>query len=420
MSKPLSIQYYMQFFPGQGAVGTMQPITLARTLADRGHHVRVLSADYNIDSNAPELPYSYESPHGGRVEVLRLRSKPGGRETLKQRLVSYVDFMFIARKAGLALPRPDVVIGSIQPMFTGRAALQVARIRKAPFVLEVRDLWPDALEVKGAVTGWKAKGLHLVVNQLYRHADRIISITPGIRTELLKKPQVQVPVDCCPNGFDPALFDDPRARRKEVREKYGWGDDFVAIYTGAHAKVTAVEVIVRTAERLRDRAGIRFAVFGHGPTKQEVVELSAALNLSNIEFHPPVPKHEIPGLLGAADAALMTLFHSPLIHIYFQNKFMDYMGASCPILAALEGEQADIIRSIDAGIVVPTFDAKGLAEAVIWGREHPTDLAAMGERGKRFVFDRLLLNDILHRYADAVEATAQGRASTHPVWTPFL
>ena len=415
----MKIHYYMQFFPGANAPGSQQPMTLARFLADRGHEVTVLSTDYNLDSGLPEDPVEYASPGGGSLKVLRFPSPRGGRGSNVQRLRSYVAFMVTARREGMKLDRPDVILGSIQPLFTGWAAMQVAHKKRVPFVLEVRDLWPDALVVKGAITGWQAVPFHWMVNKLYHNAQRIVSITPGIKKELLKKGIAAGKVDVFPNGFDPQLFDLREESREAVRQRYGWGDDFVAIYTGAHTQVTAVDVIVRAASVLREREEIRFELFGEGPTKEMAVRLAKELELKKIRFHDPVPKSEVPGLLAAADVALMCLFKSPLIHIYFENKFIDYMGAGKPILAAMEGEQAAIIREWQTGCVVPTFDHESLARLIAEAADNFAPFAEMGENGWRLVRERFLLPTILDRYAHMLETVAAGKAAILEAWEPF-
>lgn len=414
----MRLHYVMQFLPGESSAGSQQPISLVATLAARGHDVVVVSADYNIDSGADE-PQIDRQVGLGRLRVLRVPCPRGGRGGNRQRLRAYLSFMVSTWRLLRRLEKPDVVIGSIQPMFAGWAALLAARRAAVPFVLEIRDLWPDALVVKGAVSPLQAKPLHWIVDKLYRESVRIVSLTPGIRTELLKKGVPSKKIDVFPNGFSPALFDAPGPSREEIRERYGWGRDFVAVYTGSFQKVTAVEVFVRAAQCLMGQAGIRIALFGAGPTKNEVVTLARELGVRNVEFHDPVPKREVPAILRAADAGLMALFRSPLVHIYFENKLMDYMGAGLPILAAMEGEQARLIEENDVGRVCGTFDGEGLARLIEEAEADPAECQRRGEAGARFVRSHLLLPDILSRYAETVEAAGRSEAGTHAAWVPF-
>jgi len=324
-----------------------------------------------------------------------------------------------ALRTGLRLGRPDVVIASIQPLFTAWTARRVARWRGVPWLLEVRDLWPDALVVKGAISRRQALPLELLARSLYRDADRIVSVTPGIKLELVRKGIDDNKIDVFPNGFDPALFTLPPGARERDREQLGWGSKFVVLFAGTHTEVTAVDVIIRAAAQLRHRSDIRFELYGYGQTKPAVMRLARDLGLDNVGFHDPVPKSRIPSLVNASDVCLMTLFESPLIHIYFENKLMDYMGSGKPILAAMGGQQAELIVKHRAGRVVKAFDHDGLARLIAEAADHPGELAELGANGQRLVRERLLLPDILPRYAEVVEAVAARRARGIDAWDPF-
>jgi glycosyltransferase involved in cell wall biosynthesis len=399
----MRIHYYMQYFPGAEAVGSQQPITLAGFLARRGHEVTVFSCDLNLDTGLKERSHSESMENGGSLRIIRIPAPEGGRRSNIERLKAYVLFMFSVKRAGMMAQAPDVILGSIQPLFTGWAAMRVAKKKRVPFMLEVRDLWPDALVVKKAVNPWLAKPLFRMADSLYAGAVKIVSLTPGIKKELVAKGIPSGKISVFPNGFDPSFFELQKGRRDSVRSEYGWNDDFVAIYTGSFTQVTAVDVIVRAAGVLRDRSNIRFELFGKGPTRDAVAGLAEQLGLKNIRFHEPVPKCEVPGLLAAADVALMCLFETPLAHIYFENKFLDYMGAGKPIIAAMEGEQADIIKRHGTGQVVSTYDHEGLARAVMEATGNFAPFAEMGENGRRLVHEQFLLPSIIENYAKAIE-----------------
>ena len=413
----MRIQYYMQYFPGATAAGSMQPMALAAALARRGHEVTVVAADTNLDTDTREAAVD-EQLEGGRLRVLRLPTWRGGRGSNVARLKAYLSYMFVAAPRGWLLPRADVVVGSIQPLFAGLAALAVAEAHRAPFVLEVRDLWPDALVVKKAVSPLQARPLHAIANLLYRKARRIVTLTPGIRDELIKKDLKNKQIDVFPNGFDPDLFRAAGDERKAVRARYGWKNDFVAIYTGSFTKVTAMDVVVRAAARLADKPSIRFALFGNGPTKPEIVALAEAIGADNVQFYDPVPKVNIPGLLAAADVGLMSLFETPLAHLYFENKLMDYMGAGKAIMGAMDGHQAAIIRKHDAGRVVSPGDDAGLARMIAQASEDRSMVRDCGARGRMLVQERLLLPEILARYARVIEAAGQRKLDVVPPWEP--
>jgi glycosyltransferase involved in cell wall biosynthesis len=413
------IHHFQQFFAGPNSPGTLTPRKLVRLLADRGHQVHVVAGDFNAYSEQEEPSEDQPSPGGGRMQVHRLPAARGMRRGLRARLETYLGYAFRARRFARTLPRPDVVVGSIQPLFTGWVARRQALRWGVPFLLEVRDLWPDALVVKGAITAWQAWPLHRLANRLYAGAGRVVSLTPGIKTVLVKKGLPPGKVDVLTNGFDPELYQLAPGSRDRVRAELGWQDRFVALFTGTHVEVTAVETIVRTAAALRERTDIRFDLFGQGQRKPAAMALAQELGLANIHFHDPVPKRRIPELLEAADVALMTLFKSPLIDIYFENKLLDYMGAGKPILAAMDGMQSELIRQFQTGRAVGSFDHEGLAGLVTEAAADYEPLRAMGANGRRLVQERFLMSDILNRYAIVIEAVAERRADKIPAWDPL-
>jgi glycosyltransferase involved in cell wall biosynthesis len=397
----------------------MQPRKLSVALADAGHDVHVVASDLNVYSEQAEPEEAISTISGGGVFVHRVKEHSGLRRSLAARLKNYLGYVRPALQVAATLPRPDIVLASVQPLFAAWAGRRVARKYGVPWLLEVRDLWPDALEVKGAIRSWQARPLHALANSLYNSADRIVSITPGIKVELLRKGLDPRRVDVFPNGFDPDLFKVEEGERKEQRRALGWDSSIVCLFTGTHTEVTAVDTLVRAAAYVPADRGIRFDFVGYGQTKPRAIALARELGLQHVYFHDPVPKGRIPGLIAAADICLMSLFESPLIHIYFENKLMDYMGSGKPIVAAMGGQQAEIIAAHQAGRVVPAFDAKGLAAAILDLAADPTVRDTMGGNGRRFVQEHLLLPDILGRYVRVIEAVARGQAYELLSWEPF-
>ncbi len=414
----MRILYLHQFFAGPDAPGPAQPRNLVRRLAERGHAVEVLACDFNAYNEQDEPEEFYQTAAGGSVRVHRLATPRGLRANLVSRLRSYGQFAWAAHRVARRWPAPEVVLVSIQPLFGGYAALRLARRWGRPLLLEIRDLWPDALVVKKAIAPWQAAPLEALARSLYFGARRLVCLTPGLRTEILKKGVPADRVDLLPNGYDAELFRLAPEAREETRAALGWEGQFAAVYTGTHTEVTAIEVMVRAAAHLRDRPDIRLDLFGTGQTKPAAMALARELGLDNIHFHDPVPKSRVPAILAGADAGLMTLFQSPLIHIYFENKLIDYLGAGKPILAAMGGVQAALIEREGAGWVVPGLDDAGLAGLIRAAADDPAACQARGAAGRAFVRQHLAQEMILERYAQVLEGLA-GVAPLPPVWDPL-
>ena len=415
----MHIHFYHQFFAGKEAPGPMQPRMLVQMLAERGHTVDIIASDFNVYNEQDEIAELYHTSKGGVVAVHRLRTPRNVRTSLLNRLRTYAVYAWRAYWFGRTLKRPDVVMTSIQPLFSGVAAYKMAQYWKAPFLLEIRDLWPDALVVKKAISRWQAYPLEKMARMLYLGASRVVSLTPGIKIELLKKGVSPAKLDLLPNGFNPEFSHSAQGMRTKIRSDYGWNEQFVAIYTGTHTEVTAIDVIVKAADALKARKDIRFDLFGTGQSKAKAMALAKQMELTNIHFHEAVPKSKIPALLEAADVGIMTLFKSPLIHIYFENKLIDYMGAKKPIVAAMDGIQAELITRYGAGKVTASFDYKGLAELIEETCDNPDQAKQMGEAGYRFVSTRLVQKTILEHYVERLESLACGNIQDVPAWDPL-
>ncbi len=415
----IRLRLYQQFLSGPMSPGPHQPRRLIQRLGERGHDVDVISGDVNVYDERKEEPEETCFPGGNAVRVFRLRTPKGLRRNLATRLRCYLGYAISAEWHSRKLIEPDLVLGSIQPMFAGSVAWRAARRARAPFVLEVRDLWPDALEAKGALSSSQARPLQHLVDRLYANATRVVSLTPGITDELVRKGVDPAKVDTMPNGFDRSLYDVPPDTRNRVRKQMAWGEDFVAIYVGTHVEVTAVDVIIRAAAALKNRPGLRFVLFGSGQRKPAVIQLARDLGLTNVSFHDPVPKARVPELLYAADVGLMSLFRSPLSHIYFENKLIDYLGAALPIVAAMDGMQGQILMDARAGLSVPSHDDAGMAEAIARLAEDRAEARRMGLRGREYVETRFLQSAILDRYVAMLEAVARGEAEGLEPFSPF-
>ncbi len=415
----MNILYVHQFYAGPESPGPHQPRDLVRVLAERGHQVEVVACDLNAYNEQAEPEETLEFPGGGSLRVHRLPVPRNLRAGLANRLKTYGLFAWRAWRFGRTLPRPDLVMATIQPLFGGFAAFRLARRWRVPFFLEVRDLWPDALVVKKAIRPWQAVPLQRMAKSLYTGADRVAVLTPGLKTELLGKGIPADRLDVFPNSYDERFFRLESGTRERMRKQLGWDEQFVAVYVGSLTEVTAVETLVRAGAHLNNRPDIRIDIFGSGQSKPKAMAMAQDLGLDHVHFHDSIPKSQVPAILAAADAGVMTLFRSPLIHIYFENKFIDYMGAGLSIVASLEGVQAGLLRESGAGLVVPTFDSEAVAKALAELAGDSGTCRKMGEAGRQYISTRLAQPDVLNRYADTLEAVGRGQGSTLSPWDPF-
>lgn len=370
-------------------------------LAQAGHRVTVIASpvSYLTGKNARKpIPQKYQD---GRVTILRAYTYQALHKSFVHRVFAFLSFMWSSFWLGLRIHDVDLVWGTSPPIFQGVTAWLLARLKRAAFLFEVRDLWPAFAVAVGVLQNPILIRLSEWLERfLYARADRLIINSPGFEAHV--RARGARAVSLVPNGADPAMFD-PESDGAGFRSQHDWGEDFVALYAGAHGLSNDLDVVLDAAALLKDERGCRIVFLGDGKEKPALVARAEALGLENVCFLPPVPKTEMGAALAAADACIAILKPIEMYRTVYPNKVFDYMAAGRPVVLAMEGVIRKVVAEAGAGIAVRPGDPGGLAEAV---RELARDRTAardMGQRGRAYVvryFDRARLAEELVRIVE--------------------
>lgn len=301
------------------------------------------------------------------------------------RVLNWVSYALVAPWSALRGPKPDIVYASSPHLLTGLTGLLVARIRRASFVLEVRDVWPQVLIDVGGMPERSRliRALEALERFLYRRAQAIVVVSAGMRSYLISRGASPDKLRVIPNGADPDDFVPPYSR-EELRKRYGV-KEFAFVYAGAHGSKDGLDAILRTAfELLNELPHLEFFLVGDGPVKEELVRTADRQGLRNVRFLAPVPKKEMAALLGAMDVALHTVADIPLFEAALSpNKLMDYMAAGMPVITNAPGEGAALVEEAGAGIAVRTNElTQAVRKAVEAG---PEQRARWGEKAREHI-----------------------------------
>ncbi len=303
------------------------------------------------------------------------------------RVLSWMSYCVMAFARGLRCARPDVVYASSPHLLTGLIGLWLSRLRRARFVLEVRDMWPQILVEMDVLSkrSLLLRALERLERTLYRRADAIVALADGLRSQIIDRGADAQRVFTIPNGPDPDEFAAP-ASRDDLRARYGLRGTIFA-YTGAHGPANGLDIVLDAAALLRDDADVQFLLVGDGASKPQLVERASREQLSNVRFLDPVPKDEMPAVLGAVDAGLLVFADKPIFAKHMSaNKLYDYMAAGLPVLTTVPGDGARSIQEAHAGFAVRPHE---LADAVRRMVATPLyERRRMGEGGRRYVRDR--------------------------------
>lgn len=283
-----------------------------------------------------------------------------------RRVLGMFNFSWNVYRAGLKQGvAPDVIIGSSPHPFAALAGCYLARRLGCRFILEVRDLWPQALiDMRGLADKHPLVWLmRRVEQQLYLHADQVIVLARGSIPYLKEKGVAEQRITHIPNGVYPGHCA-PRTTREQTRNLFNF-NRFTIVYTGAHGPANALNVIMEAAGELNGEPDCEFILIGDGPVKPDLQAQARKLELKNLRFLDPVPKSKIPDLLHAADAGIITLKDAPAFYeAVSPNKLFDYLAAGLPVLCTAPGDVAQMVKRYGCGLISPPENGKALAEQV--------------------------------------------------------
>jgi glycosyltransferase involved in cell wall biosynthesis len=373
---------------------------MARYLAGRGHRLTVIASPVSYLTGLPRgqrIPWVERQESEPGITVLRAYTYPALHRSFVHRVFSFFSFMASSFVIGLGVKDVDLVWGTSPPIFQGATAWALARLKRAPFLFEVRDLWPAFAVAVGVLRNrLLIRASEWLERFLYRHADQVVVNSPGFIDHVqARQAQARVAkrVVLVPNGSDAAMFD-PQIDGSDFRRAHGLEGKFVALYAGAHGMSNDLGVVLEAAALLADRPEIALVLLGDGKEKPALLAQARAMRLDNVHFLPPVPKTGMPQALAAADACIAILKPVEMYRTVYPNKVFDYMAAGRPVILAIDGVIRDVVSQAEAGIPVPPGDAPALAEAVRSLAADPQKGRRMGLAGRRCVersFDRALL-----------------------------
>ena len=284
--------------------------------------------------------------------------------------------------------------GTSPPLFQALTAWKLALIKRVPFVLEIRDLWPDFAVELGVLRNPLLIGAARWYERfLYRVADRVIVNSAGFVEHVVSRGARRDRVVVIPNGVDVAPFD-PAARGEAYRREVGAApDDVLVMYAGAHGVPNDLDVVLDAADCLRDVGGIRFALVGGGRDRARLLERAARMGLTNLVFGDPVPKDRMPEVLAAADLCVAVLRPLPMFATTYPNKVFDYLAAGRPVVLAIDGVIRAVVEEAGAGTFVAPGNAEAMASAVLRYARDPQLRARHGRAGRTFVEARFRRED---------------------------
>ena len=403
------------FSPETGAASV--PGVLARSLADRGHEVFVVTGfpNYPTGRLAPgyRIRRCIDEPQQAGVRVRRVALYPSHSAASGKRLLSYSSFAVSASLSGVrALRQVDAVWVYNSPATVGLPSILTSAGSGPPHLMHVMDIWPDSILFSGLATGLSYKVMARTLNAwcslTYRHAAAIAGISRGI-VDLLRERGVHdsklcyIPVWTDESIFRKLPYDVALAEELQV------GGRFTVLYAGNLGGAQRLDLLLDVCERVNDLDDFQVLVVGSGTAEARLKAKAESMQLKNVRFLGQWPANMMGRLLSISDINLISLSDSPLARVTMPSKLPGIMASKRAILAWASGDVARIVTESGGGLVAEPGSTDALEEAIRQAYDAGKDsMERMGVSGGTYYHEHLSLR----QGVDAVENRLQAIADS--------
>jgi len=335
------------------------------------------------------------------VQVTRVPLYPSHDQGAVGRVLNYVSFAASSLFYGLfAAKRPDVIYAYHPPLTVGITAVLIRLFRRVPVVYDIQDMWPDTLRATGMFSNEKALNVvSRVCDWIYRRADQLVVLSPGFKRLLIER---GVPADKIEVIYNWCAEDSLTAPQGVVPVAFPSQNKFCILFAGNMGKAQALASVLDAAELLQEQApNLNFVFLGGGLELKHLQQLVTDKSLRNVIFLPRVPMAEVGSYLNIADALLVHLKKDPLFTITIPSKTQAYMAVGKPILMAVDGDAAALVRDSGCGKTAESENSQAIADAALaLMQAGPDERNVMAENSRRFYREKLSLSVGVGRFGD--------------------
>lgn len=372
---------HSQYYPPEVGAPQTRLVELAQELSRNGFSVSVLTAQPSYPAGKIHSGYGgiFRKEVTDKISIYRSFIFPSKSTSLFPRLSSYFSFVISSFLIGIFLPRSDFIMTESPPLFLGITGYLLSRIKRAKWILNISDLWPESVVELGVIDrkSWLYKVSSTLEFFLYRKAWLVTGQSKTILQSIVDRvPQVET--YHLSNGVDPDRFTPVLSTLSSNK--------ITVIYAGLHGIAQGLEQVIEAARELQQDDRIIFSLVGDGPAKVSIMNLAERYALGNVHFYSPIPKEKIPDTLADTDIVIVPL--KVQLTGAVPSKLYEAMAAGKPVILVAESEAAEIVKKSECGLVIKPGDIDGLVEAIRTLADQPAMRKQMGEAGRRAAVEK--------------------------------
>lgn len=403
----MRILFFTHYFPPEGNAPASRTYENCKKWILLDHQVTVITCAPNVPDGIVYKGYKnklFQREKIDGIDVIRAWTYITANKGTIRRIINYVSYMFSSVFFSLFIKRPDMIIATSPQFFCGWAGVIASRIRNVPFILEIRDIWPESIVAVGAMRNKKLLNiLEWLELKMYAAAQHIVTVGQGYKEKLVEKGIKEEVISVITNGVDSELFY-PRQLDEKFGRLYKPKHEFVCSYIGTIGMACGLDIVLRAAKLLKDRKrkNIKFLLVGSGAVKEQLRRQADEIGLNNIVFIDRQDRHHIPDFISVSDVCLVHLKKAALFKTVLPSKIFEAAAMAQPIILGVEGYAAQFLKEANAGICIEPENAEQLAEAV----EHLADNSKLcrlyGQSGYEYVTKYYNRDQLANKYIDII------------------
>jgi len=373
---------HQHFATPEGSTGT-RSYEFARRWVKAGHKVTLITGHYDI--GGLELGSGLiQKQTIEAINVIVVGISYSNKQSFLRRIASFLCFTLLSIYAGLRTKKVDVIYATSTPLTVGITAIFLKWLKHTPFVFEVRDQWPEVPIEMGILRNRILIKLLLWLEKtIYKQSAAVVVVSPAMGDDVSKLITQDKHIAVIPNSCDTEMFR-PDSDGSFIRGKYGWDDRLVFLHAGAMGKINGLDFIIEAAEKVEEHQDILFVLTGHDNSKGALQSRIKELGLTNIRILPPVPKHQLPAILAAADVVMAIIGKFSIMERQASlNKFFDALATGKPVLLNYSGWQRKILEDNSAGFGCELCNLDEFVEKVLYINLHRAQIKKMGQNARR-------------------------------------
>jgi glycosyltransferase involved in cell wall biosynthesis len=409
----MNILLIHQYFLEKGDGGGSRFNEMTRNWSENGHSVTVLAGMVHyatgkkIERYKGKWTYMDEEFYPD-VDVIRCHVSESYNINFLGRLWAYFSFVFSSIWAGLFKARGhyDIILVTSPPLFVAITAYVLSRLKRLPFIFEIRDLWPESAIDTGVLKNKLIIRFSFWFEKfVYKKATLINVLTPAFREKLiLDKKVLPEKIFFIPNAADFSLSEklERDFNVNQFRKEHELEGKFVITYVGAHGVANHLIQLVDAAERLQD-TNVLFLFIGAGMKKQELQNIVRDRKIANIKFIDSVPKEEVFKYIFASEMGTSVLKKVDAFKTIYSNKTFDYMSCKKPILLAIDGVSRQLIEDAKCGYYVEPENIEDIVRTIRIILKEPEKLTELGLNGYYYSKQNFDRNHLALEYLKKIE-----------------